>query len=103
MAEGFELVQEEKTARVVTHPRTQRDTEGEIAKQFLGLLLTTVSQRAVAAFSALFTVIGLATCFWLWLAILSNPTPSQWQLVGATIYSGFVILLEIVRRRNRSE
>lgn len=100
MPENFEIVQEEKPSRVVNHPR-HKEADSEVAKQFLGLLLTTVSQRAVAVFSAIFTVLGLASCFWLWLSILSNPTPSQWQLVGATIYSGFVLLLELVRRRNR--
>jgi hypothetical protein len=99
MADGFELVDDKPKGDVVRHPRNkEKDGESEIAKQFLSLILTTVSQRAAAVFSAIFTVAGLASCFWLWLVILQNTTPSNQQLAGATIYCFFVLALEWVRR-----
>lgn len=94
----FEQVTEERTPRVVNHPRN-KDGESEVAKQFLNLLLGTLSQRTVAVFSALFTICGLGSCFWLWFTILAKSTPSLLQIGGATIYSGFLLALEVVRRR----
>ncbi len=100
---GFELVGQD-TRKVVNHPRKEKDSgESEIAKQFLNLILTTLSQRTVAVVSGLFTALGLALSFWVWYSILLNPTPSPLQLAGATVFSIFVLLLEWVRRRTKGD
>lgn len=66
----------------------------------LGMFLLgmkTLSQRALAAFSTLFTAGGLFSAWWLWQSAL--PAPTTTQLVGLGMYAAFLLLLEFVRRR----
>ena len=60
--------------------------------------LKVLSQRAVVALSALFTAALVASAWLLWWSVLPNPTAPQ--LIGLGGYAVFVLLVEIVRRRN---
>jgi hypothetical protein len=79
---------------VIQHPAA--DKKSVQATQLLLLALKALSQRTVIALSNLFTLIGLASAFWLWWTVLVNPTVNQ--LVGVGGYSVFLLLLEYVRR-----
>ena len=72
-----------------------------VAEQRLtGLLLMSLralSQRAVVALSALFTLALAGSAFALWWSVL--PNPSVLQLAGLGMYAGFVLALEFVRRK----
>ncbi len=99
---AFEIVDDERKPRstrklseVQAEPATE---ENKIAQHFASLLFATISQRAVAIFSALFTVAGLCLCWWAWMTILANP--SDRQLIGASLLSLFFLALEWVRRRS---
>ena len=80
---------------VIQHPAT--DKKSAQATQLLLLALKALSQRTVIALSNLFTLIGLASAFWLWLLILPNPTLNQ--LIGVAGYAVFLASLEFIRRR----
>ena len=93
--QDFKLVEPEQAARPARSPKESSDNKA--AAQFLSLLLSAFSERTVSIFSAAFTVGGLALCFWLWAGILVDPSPLK--LGGGSIFGGFVLLLEWVRRR----
>jgi len=59
--------------------------------------LKTLSQRTLVAFSACFTLLSVASAFWLWLTILPEPNPSK--LVGLALYGVFLLGIEWIRRR----
>lgn len=59
--------------------------------------LKTLSQRTLVALSACFTLLSVASAFWLWLTILPEPNPSK--LVGLALYGVFLLGIEWIRRR----
>jgi len=59
--------------------------------------LKALSQRALVALSACFTLLSVASAFWLWLTILPEPNPSK--LVGLALYGVFLLGIEWIRRR----
>ena len=91
---AFKVVKEE-TAPVETGEAEAADSK--LADQLLSFIMKALSQRVVAIFSATFTCLGLASCWYLWSTIL--PNPSILQLVGGGMYGVFVLGYEFVRRR----
>ena len=78
---------------------TPEDTAAQkIATNTLLLGLKTVSQRAVAALLDLFTLITVASAWWLW---WSTPDPNVHQIVSLGLYALFVLAANIVVRRRR--
>ncbi len=63
---------------------------------FLSLLLSVLSQRAILALSHLLPIIALASGFFLWWQVL--PDPSDRQLIGVGLYAAFMLALLVVRR-----
>ena len=97
MARGFQEVTEaQETAQVVEHPAASTH-ERNIAAQALTLLLKGLSQKALVAISSLFTAAALFSAWWLWSDVLADPTALK--LVGVGGYAGFILALEIVRRK----
>ena len=95
---GFEKIATREDDNVVELPTGPgADSDSKLAEQFLSLLMTTLSKRSVAIFSAMFTIIGLVSCWYLWTTILPNPTTLQ--LVGGGMYAVFLLGYEFVRRR----
>ncbi len=59
--------------------------------------LKALSQRALVGLSACFTLLSVASAFWLWLTFLPEPNPSK--LVGLALYGVFLLVIEWIRRR----
>lgn len=78
-----------------TAPSTS--TNDQAALKLLLLSLQTVSQRALIALSNMFTLIGLASAWWLWHETLPNPSISQ--LTGLALYGLLLVSLHLVRRK----
>lgn len=64
------------------------------------LALKTLSQRFVLALASLFSLITVATVFWLALAVVPQG-PSVRQLVGLGGYGVFVLAVNWIVRRER--
>lgn len=65
--------------------------------QLLILALKTLSQRTLVALAALKYLLLAGSVFWLAFTVLQEP--SVLKLVGLGIYSGFVLLGELLVRR----
>lgn len=61
--------------------------------------LRTLSQRSLIALGSLFTLMTVASAWWLWLETL--PQPSVYQLIGLGLYGALIVLLNwlVLRRR----
>lgn len=88
----------ESRLRVVDEqPEPTPGQPNEAAHAMLMLAFKALSQRALIAASASFTLLMVASAFWLWMVTL--PQPSVLQLVGLGGYALFVLAIEWVRRR----
>ncbi len=68
-----------------------------VATKMLLMAIQALGQRFVVALSNLFTLLTAASAFYLWNAALSEL--NQIKIVGLTIYSCFVLALNIYGRR----
>jgi hypothetical protein len=96
-ARGFQVVgvgeNEEQTPQQKDHTAAnERDA------RILMLAISTISKRSIIAISNLFSLLSVASVWLLTYRVL--PEPSQVQLVGICGYAIFILLLEIIRRRN---
>lgn len=66
------------------------------AENMLMLALRALSQRAVAAIADLFTIVTVASAWWLWSSI---PDPNPHQIISLTVYALFVIAINIIVRK----
>ena len=83
--------------RIVPEPETNRLEQ--VAFDTILLALKTLSQRTIIALSQLFTLLTCVSAFALWYSVL--PNPNSYQLVGLTLYGGFILLLHVVKRREK--
>jgi hypothetical protein len=67
------------------------------AHKLILVALGRLSERAVAGWSALFSLFGVASVGMLYYYVLENP--SILQLVGIGMYSAFLLILEFLRRK----
>lgn len=90
---GFQVIGDEEVA-----PKPA-DTAAlaKINTEMLLLALKALSQRALTAITNLFTVVLVASAWWLWTNVLPNPTTNQLIALGG--YALFCLLIEMVRRR----
>jgi hypothetical protein len=72
----------------------------QIALDTILLALKALSQRTLVALSQLFTLLTCASAFALWYSVL--PNPNSYQLVGLALYGGFILLLHLVKRKEKS-
>lgn len=71
--------------------------ESSRAESMMLFALKGLSQRAIAAVKDLFTLLSVASAFWLFLSI---PDPNNYQLAELLLYALFVLAANwIVRRR----
>ena len=82
--------------------QVQRQPEPEsIGQQFATEMLLeavrALSARTVVALANLFTLLTVASAFYLWVVAL--PNINTLQIVGLTIYSAFILLVNIWGRR----
>ena len=66
------------------------------ALQLLCVALTALSQRALVALGQCFTLLTVASAFYLWYL---TPEPTDRQIVSLTIYAGFVLAINLIVRR----
>ena len=68
-----------------------------VAVAMITLGIKTLSQRALTAATDLFTLLTVASAFWLWWSI---PAPNDRQIIALSIYALFVLAANwIVRGR----
>ena len=65
----------------------QADPNG-VAVRLIQMALVALSQRAVVALADMFTLITVASAFWLWWSI---PAPNDRQIIALSIYALFVL------------
>ncbi len=66
------------------------------ALQLLGVALTALSQRALVALGQCFTLLTVASGFYLWYL---TPEPTDRQIVSLTIYACFVLAINVIVRK----
>lgn len=97
-AQRFEVV-EEADPLPAGKPATDSPAEaGPSAVDVLLLLLKPLSQKTIIALGNLFSLLTVASVFWLCLAIIPKD-PSTQQLVGLGGYAAFVIAVNVIVRR----
>jgi len=93
MAELFTLEKEE-----IEPPVPAAASSAESAgMHMLYLGLKALSQRALIALSATFTLLTVASAFWLFLSI---HDPNVMQLIEMGLYSAFVLAANLIVRRS---
>lgn len=78
-------------------PDTRAAQLNVVATQMLMTALKALSQRFVVALSNLFTLLTAASAFYLWMICL--PEISVLKIVGLSIYSVFILALNVWGRR----
>ena len=86
---GFEVV-----GGTETEPKAVPDNSVAIAMLTIGL--KALSQRALVAAADLFTLLTVASAFWLWWSI---PAPNDRQIVALSIYALFVLAANWIVRK----
>ena len=94
MAELFTLEKEEVESPEAPAPASSAAESAGMHMLYLGL--KALSQRALVAIAALFTLLTVASAFALWWRVL--PDPSVFQLVGLGLYAVFILAIHLVRR-----
>jgi hypothetical protein len=88
---GFEVI-----GGLDVEDKTKEDPNG-VAVRLIQLALAALSQRALVAVADLFTLLTVASAFWLWWSI---PAPNDRQIIALSIYACFVLAANwIVRGR----
>ena len=70
--------------------------ESGAATDLLVLALTALGKRFVVALASLFTLLTVASAFWLWHSV---PDPTATQLVGLGMYGLLVLAINVIVRR----
>ena len=69
------------------------------AVRMMQLALGALSQRAVVALASLFMLATVGAAFYIWLLIINEPT--QLQIAAASIFSGFILLINYLNLRRK--
>jgi hypothetical protein len=87
---GFEVI-----AGTDTEPRPPEDNKVAIALIMMGI--KALSQRALTAVTDLFSLLTVASCFYLWYL---TPKPDAYQIASLTLYGLLTLAINwIVRRK----
>lgn len=89
MAELFKL-------EPATETEPEQSSADRTGFELLRIGLKALSQRALVAASALFTLLTVASAFWLFLSI-KDPNPMQLTLLG--MYAVFVLAANVIVKR----
>lgn len=85
---------------VVDEPEGEGPTnpvQHDAAAAMMALALRALSNRAITAIASLFTLLTVASAFWLALQIAVSPTP--YQLTCFALYLAFVVGINVIVRR----
>lgn len=88
---GFEIVGGTETENQPPAP-----VDNGVAIAMLTIGLKALSQRALTAATDLFTLLTVASAFWLWWSI---PAPNDRQITSLTIYALFILAANYIVRR----
>ena len=88
----FEVVQDDEPNNPPAEPDTGK------ALDILLLLLKPLSQKTIVALGNLYSLLTVASVFWLSFVIIPHD-PSVQQLVGLGGYAAFVIAVNVIVRR----
>ncbi len=89
----FEVVTDELAE--TGNPPQDSKLEAAARAAFL-LALKTLSQRAIASIKDAFTLLSVASVWWLWVSI---PDPHNTQLISLSLYAVFILAANIIVRR----
>ena len=86
---GFEVVGGTETDQ-------PKPADNGVAIAMLTIGLKALSQRALVAAADLFTLLTVASAFWLWWSI---PAPNDRQIIALSIYAVFVLAANWIVRK----
>lgn len=89
--------QEHAAPAVATEPQPSRLDAAAFAMLFTAL--KAMSQRTVIAFANLYTLLLAASAFYIWSGVVIVSDPTVLKLIGASLYSVFVLALCWARRK----
>lgn len=96
----FELVVDQveapPQAPQVAAPQQKTPVLNGVAIQMMTMALGALSQRAVIALAACFTLLTVGSAFWLWMSI---PDPNTNQIISLSIYAVLVLAINVIVRR----
>jgi hypothetical protein len=92
---GFQVVRDDtETEQPAAQPVAPAATPAQII--MLTIALKALSQRALTAATDLFSLITVATAFWLWSEITD---PNDKQLIALSLYGLMVLAINVIVRR----
>lgn len=77
-------------------PQQKAPALNGVAITMMQMALTALSQRALIALAACFTLLTVGSAFWLWYL---TPEPTDRQIMSLTIYALFVLAINVIVRR----
>jgi hypothetical protein len=86
---GFEIVGGTEVEQPAHDPNA-------VAVAMITLGIKTLSQRALTAATDLFSLLTMASCFWLWSSI---PAPNDRQIVALALYGLLMLAINVIVRR----
>ena len=93
MAEPFRVVTDDES-----EPKKSNSVGETVGINALMLGLGALSQRTIVGLSRLFTLLTVASAFWLFYSIRAEPSVPQLVLAG--IYSAFVLTANFIVRKH---
>jgi hypothetical protein len=93
MAPRFEVVTDEADDQVETRQPSKAESAG---LQMLMMGMKALSQRALIAFKAVFSLITVGSVFWLF---MSRPSLDPMQLILCGFYAVFILTANVIERR----
>lgn len=89
---GFEVVGGTETDL----PSPPAPVDNGVAIAMLTIGLKALSQRALTAATDLFSLLTIASCFWLWWSI---PAPNDRQIISLALYGLLILAINVIVRR----
>ena len=95
MSAKFQLV-EDPVEVVPPVPQAKQPALNAVSIQMMSLALSALGQRAMVALGQCFTLLTVASGFYLWYL---TPEPTDRQIVSLTIYACFVLAINVIVRK----
>jgi hypothetical protein len=77
-------------------PAAPQPDPNAVAVAMITLGIKSLSQRALTAATDLFSLLTMASCFWLWSSI---PAPNDRQIVSLALYGLLMLAINVIVRR----
>lgn len=98
MSRPFQLVEDQVEAPQIAAPAppAKPPVLNRVSIEMMSMALSALSQRALIALAACFTLLTVGSAFYLWFL---TPDPTDRQIVSLTIYAAFVLAINVIVRR----